>query len=240
MFEQIKGVVLNTVEYSDKLSIVRIYTDKFGMASFTLPNARSKKAAVKRNLFQPLNLLELVIDYKSGRQVQKIKEARADYVYSSLAFHPLKSAVSLFLAEVVGRFIQEQEENQQIYVFLENSFKILDLLDGGEANFHLVFLFRFIEHLGIAPQFKDVDAGFLLLDKGLVVEQKPLYGAFFSEEVTGLLIYISRFDYMDLQEIKLNRIQRNLLTESFINYLCFHLNQHITIKSFEVLRLLFE
>ena len=105
MFEQIKGVVLNTVEYSDKLSIVRIYTDKFGMASFTLPNARSKKAAVKRNLFQPLNLLELVIDYKSGRQVQKIKEARADTVSSSLAFHPLTSAVSLVRADVVVRFL---------------------------------------------------------------------------------------------------------------------------------------
>lgn len=240
MFEQTKGIVLNTVEFSDKLSIVRIYTERFGMLSFTLPNARSKKAVVKRNLFQPLTLLDLIIDCKSGRQVQKIKEARAEYVYSSLSFHPLKSAVSLFLAEVVGRFIQEQEENLQIYVFLENSFKILDLLDGGEANFHLVFLFRFIEHLGIAPQFQEAESGFLLLDKGQVVDQKPLYGAFFSEEVTGLLIYISHFDYMNLQEIRLNRMQRNLATESLINYLRFHLNQHITIKSFDVLRLLFE
>ncbi|MGL5920109.1 MAG: recombination protein O N-terminal domain-containing protein, partial [Bacteroidales bacterium] len=44
MFEKTKGIVLNTVEFSDKASIVNIYTEQFGKLSFTLPSSRSKKA----------------------------------------------------------------------------------------------------------------------------------------------------------------------------------------------------
>ncbi|MGL5729800.1 MAG: recombination protein O N-terminal domain-containing protein, partial [Bacteroidales bacterium] len=67
MFEKTKGIVLNIVEYSDKASIVNIYTMQFGRLSFTLPASRSKKASLKRNLFQPLSVLELELDMKPGR-----------------------------------------------------------------------------------------------------------------------------------------------------------------------------
>ncbi|MGL5786662.1 MAG: DNA repair protein RecO [Bacteroidales bacterium] len=240
MFEKTKGIVLNIVEYSDKASIVNIYTMQFGRLSFTLPASRSKKASLKRNLFQPLSVLELELDMKPGRTIHKIKEARPGTSYQSIPFHPVKSAVALFLAEVLVRYIHENESNPALFDFLENSFLILDLSDGGIANFHPVFLYGLLGHLGIAPRINRGESGYFIFGKGEVQCDKPGYGAFLNQEETSLLVYIAGFTYAGLSGIRLNRIQRNMLTNSLLEYMRYHLNINVPVKSLEVLQMLFE
>lgn len=240
MFEKTKGIVLNTVEFSDKASIVNIYTEQFGKLSFTLPSSRSKKAALKRNLFQPLTILELEIEVRQGRSIQKIKEARPDITYTSLNYHPVKSAVALFLSEVLIRFIQEHEPNKSLYQYMENSMLILDLSEEGIANFHLIFMYQLLSHFGLSPKIDKEEKGYFVLDKGAIERNKPTYGAFLSEEQTDLLVLISQYSFREMEKAKLSRRQRNLLTEALLSYLRYHLNSHAVFKSFDVLRELFE
>lgn len=240
MFEKTKGIVLNIVEFSDKASIVNIYTMQFGRLPFTLPASRSKKASLKRNLFQPLSVLELELDIKPGRTIHKIKEARPDTTYQSLPFHPVKSAVALFLAEVLVRYIHENESNSALFEYLENSFLIFDLSEGGIANFHPVFLYGLLDHLGIEPRINKDETGYFVFEKGEIQSEKPGYGAFLDIEQTGLLVYISQFSYKDLETIRLNRQQRNMLTGSLLEYVRYHLNINTPVKSLEVLQMLFE
>lgn len=240
MFEKTKGIVLNTVEFSDKASIVNIYTEQFGKLSFTLPASRSKKASLKRNLFQPLTILELEIEVRQGRSIQKIKEARPDITYTSLNYHPVKSAVALFLSEVLIRFIQEHEPNKSLYQYMENSMLILDLSDDGFANFHLIFMYQLLSYLGMSPKIDAGDKGYFVLDKGVIESLKPTYGAFLNEEQTTLLVFISQYSFREMGQVKLSRQQRNTLTEALLSYLRYHLNNHAVLKSFDVLRELFE
>ncbi|MGL5317659.1 MAG: DNA repair protein RecO [Bacteroidales bacterium] len=240
MFEKTKGIVLNTVEFSDKGSIVHIYTEQYGKLAFTLPASRSKKATLKRNLFQPLTILELEIDLRPGRSVQKIKEARPGETYTSLTYHPVKSAVGLFLLEVLVRFIQEHEANPGLYSYLENSLLILDLSEEGTANFHLIFLYQLLIHLGLSPKVDNQAKGFFVLESGEVEPVKPSSGAFLNEEQTALLVYISNFSFRQMSDVSLNRLQRNMLTDALLTYLKYHFNNHIVLKSFDVLRALFE
>lgn len=240
MFEKTKGIVLNTVEFSDKASIVNIYTEQFGRLAFTLPASRSKKASLKRNLFQPLTILDLEIDLKQGRSIQKIKEARPEVTYISLNYHPVKSAVALFLAEVLVRFIHENEPNISLYQYLENSMLVLDLSEEGTANFHPIFLYQLLVHLGLSPKIIKEESGYFILDQGVVERNKPVYGAFLNEEQTALLVFISQYSFRDMALAKLSRQQRNVLTDALLSYLKYHLNNHVVIKSFEVLQTLFE
>lgn len=240
MFEKTKGIVLNTVEFSDKASIANIYTETFGKLSFSLPASRSKKAALKRNLFQPMSILELEIDMRAGRNIQKIKEARPDITYESINYHPIKSAITLFIAEVLIRFIQEHEANSSLYAYIENSMLILDLSNEGTANFHLIFMYQLLNHLGISPKIEKVNQGYFVFDKGIVECRKPTHGAFLSEEQTSLLTHIAQYSFREMDKIKLSRQQRNLLTDALLCYLKYHLNNPTAFKSFEVLQTLFE
>ena len=50
-----EGIVLHTLKYNDTSIIVDMYTELSGRASFLVTVPRSRKAAVKSVLFQPLS-----------------------------------------------------------------------------------------------------------------------------------------------------------------------------------------
>ena len=59
MLQKTKGIVLHTLKYNDTSIIVDMYTELSGRASFLVTVPRSRKAAVKSVLFQPLSFIEL-------------------------------------------------------------------------------------------------------------------------------------------------------------------------------------
>ena len=59
MLQKTLGIVLHTLKYNDTSLIADIYTETAGRASFIVKIPRSRKAAVKSVLFQPLSLVEL-------------------------------------------------------------------------------------------------------------------------------------------------------------------------------------
>ena len=60
---------------------------------------RSRKAAVKSVLFQPLALVELEADFRPNATIYKVKEAKSLYPFATLPYDPYKSAIALFLSE---------------------------------------------------------------------------------------------------------------------------------------------
>ena len=63
MLQKTKGIVLHTLKYNDTSIIVDMYTELSGRASFLVAVPRSRKAAVKSVLFQPLSFIEFEADY---------------------------------------------------------------------------------------------------------------------------------------------------------------------------------
>ena len=64
MLQKTKGIVLHTLKYNDTSIIVDMYTELSGRASFLVTVPRSRKAAVKSVLFQPLSFIEFEADYR--------------------------------------------------------------------------------------------------------------------------------------------------------------------------------
>ena len=75
MLQKTQGIVLHSLKYKDTSIIVDIYTEVSGRASFLVPVSRSRKAAVKSVLFQPLSLVELEADFRPNTAIYKVKEA---------------------------------------------------------------------------------------------------------------------------------------------------------------------
>jgi DNA repair protein RecO (recombination protein O) len=77
MLQKTVGIVLHILKYNDTSNIVEMYTELSGRASFLVAVPRSKKAAVKSVLFQPLALIEFEADYRPNTSLFRIKEAKS-------------------------------------------------------------------------------------------------------------------------------------------------------------------
>lgn len=142
MLQKTLGIVLHTLKYKDTSLIADIYTEVAGRASFMVSIPRSRKAAVKPVLFQPLALVELEADFRPNATIYKVKEAKSLYPFATLPYDPYKSAIALFLSEFLYRAVREEAENRPLFAYLYHSVIWLDECREGFANFHLVFLMR--------------------------------------------------------------------------------------------------
>lgn len=88
MLQKTKGIVLHTLKYNDTSIIVDMYTELSGRASFLVTVPRSRKAAVKSVLFQPLSFIEFEADYRPNATLYRVKEAKSFYPF--LPFHTIR------------------------------------------------------------------------------------------------------------------------------------------------------
>ncbi len=97
-----RAIVLQTIKYGDAQLIVDFFTEKLGRLSFMVRIPKSSKGRLKRQLFQPLMLLQLEFDYRPKSNLQHIREASIGYAFIDIPFSPYKLAISMFLAELLS------------------------------------------------------------------------------------------------------------------------------------------
>ena len=142
------AIVLSKLKYNDNDLIVRCYTQQLGVVSFLLRGVlKSKKSNTKVAYFQLLSQLQLIIDYKSNRSLHSIKETKLQHHYKTLHSHVLKSAVVMFLSEVLASTLKEEEQNETLFSFIETTLLWLDE-QSDYSNFHLLFLLNLSKYLG--------------------------------------------------------------------------------------------
>ena len=104
MLVSTKALVLSKLKYGDSDLIVKCYTLQHGTLSFLLRGVlKSRKGPLQTAYFQLLSQLQIVADYKSNRSLHTIKEVKLNHLYNSLHSNVVKSAVVMFLAEVLSR-----------------------------------------------------------------------------------------------------------------------------------------
>ncbi len=65
MIAKTQGVVFHQIKYSETSLIVKIYTRDFGLQSYLIKGARSKKSKFSPALLQHLSLLEIMMKSES-------------------------------------------------------------------------------------------------------------------------------------------------------------------------------
>ena len=146
-----KAIVISTIKYRDTSLIVKLYTKEVGLVSYLLKGIlKSKKGKLKAAYFLPLTQLTIVSSHNEKRSLQNLKEAQVNYVYKSIHTSMVKQSIVLFLSEVLGNAIQEQENNVLLYDYLENSLKWFDSHQD-VSNFHLLFMLNLTKFLGFYP-----------------------------------------------------------------------------------------
>ena len=140
-----RGIVLHSIPYNDKYSIIYMYTEAFGRASYLVARSRGKKSSVSKALFMPLSVVEMEVEHLNKRDLHRIRETKLCYPLTEVFCNPVKNILALFLSEILFRVVKETEPDSRLFEYLFESIQLLELSDKGVANFHLVFLLRYVE-----------------------------------------------------------------------------------------------
>ena len=162
-----RAIVLQTIKYGDAQLIVDFFTEKLGRVSFMVKIPKSSKAKMKRQLFQPLMILNLEFDHRPKANLQRLKDVSIALPFVDLPFSPYKLAMSMFLAELLGQATRNEQVNVPLFSFIEESVAWLDQAQGNYANFHIVFMVRLTFFLGFSPNLESGAHGdFFDLEEG--------------------------------------------------------------------------
>ena len=235
MLVKTKAIVISVVKYQEKSLVVKCFTASDGMKSYFVRNAFSgKKADQKIAYFQPFSLLELEADHKNKGTLEHFKEIKIAFPYQTLHVDLYKSAMVLFLSEIVHHSIREEEKNGPLFSFLEAALIQLDTQPHW-PNFHLKLLIELSKHLGFYPE-QVTDYPFFDLSDGLFTTNQGLLSL--SEHETFLFKKLLKLEWNNFEKVFTNSERRLLLTV-VLNYFSIHLHGFKKPKSLEVLTALF-
>jgi len=234
------GIVLHSIKHTDSSSIITVYTRQFGRVSYMVHGANKKKSIVRAALLQPLSLIEMDVFHTPGKDIQRIKDVRMEYQFSSIPFDPVKNSLALFLSEMLFRTLRQTEPDESLFLFIENSIQQLDCCQTGIANFHLVFLLKLSRYLGFEPNRDEDDANYFDLMNGVFQKNKPLHIHFLLPDVSVDFNKVLLADYASMGQLAFTRARRAKLLESTIEYYRLHIPEFHGLHSLAVLQNLFD
>ena len=148
MISKTVGIVLSALKYKEKSLIVKIYTKDFGVKSYIINGVRQAKS-VKGALYRPLTILDLVVYEKSTSSLQRVSEAKINSSSLASKYDIIRTSLTLFLAEVLSKLLQNEEDpDEELFMFLSNSIHYLNRQPEGIENFHLIFLVKLCSFIG--------------------------------------------------------------------------------------------
>ena len=130
----------------------------------------------------------------------------------------------MFIAEVLQNILKEEEKNIELYRFLEASLLWYDLHEFN-ANFHLTFLLKLSQYLGVYPDIDTLHLNFFNYEKDnhKIDVLKKLLGIHFD----------------DLHTIKINAQMRQDILNEILHYFSVHLGDFKKPKSLKILHDIF-
>jgi DNA repair protein RecO (recombination protein O) len=237
MLTKTRAIALHHIKYSDTSVILTAYTEAFGRLSFMLQGIRRKNSKMNLNLFQPLFLTELEVYHKEQRELQKIREATNAYPFQSIPYDYRKRTIALFIAEVLYKSLQEEESSPELFGFLFNHIKMLDLKEEGIGNFHLYFLVHLTKYLGFFPQNNySVSLPFFDMQNGKFTALKPLHNHYLEPSNSEYLHELLKSSGKQHQDLRISRESRLQILHGLLDFYYLHNPGMGHIKSFEILK----
>ena len=240
MYEKLKGIVLNTIRYSDKHNIVHVYTDGHGLMSFAVPLGKTHAARMRNAMLMPLSLVDLEAGVRNGREVAVLREVHRNYPLATLYSDPVKNAIALFISELLAHVIQEPEGNDPLFRYIEQSVQLLEQLSSGIANFHICFLYHLGAHLGIQPNVESYRQGHWFdMTDGVFVPAAVNGHALLQPQEAQVIHLLSRMTFANMGVFRFNRDERNRMLDVIISYYRLHNAAIGTLRSPDILKQLF-
>lgn len=237
MYEKTRGIVLHSLRYGDDSMIVDILTESRGNVSFLVKIPRSRHASMKAQLLRPLSILHLEMEHRPNRSLQRLKEIHIEVPFVSIPYEPMKGIVAMFLGEMLYYSLRNEDRNERLFDFLVQSFSWYDMVDSDYVNFHLAFLIKLTRYLGFWPNCEGRSEGmFFDFNDACFTPIRPSHNLFLNAEESEWVPRFLKMNYVTMGKFKMNRQQRNYVTDLLVRFYRVHIPDFPQLKSLDVLR----
>ena len=240
MDDKIHGIVLQSLRYGDSSLIVKVFTRSRGLRSYMVKGACGHGAKNRAALFQNLNLITYVEAGKPKGTLGYLKDVQLSQVYQSIPFTMNKSAILMFVSELLAKTLTGQEQNEALFDFVQRSLTWLDLVEQDYANFPLFFTLELTRHLGFYPKTNHKNGFCFDMMEGSFAHDLPLHPYYFDTDNADLLSKLLDVGIDEACHIPLNVGQRRALLDDLIIFMRLHAPVMNDFHSHEVLKSVLE
>lgn len=232
-----QAIVISAIKYAEADLIVKCFTRSSGLKTYLLRGIlKSRKGKLRTAMFQSGTQLEIVAFHRDKGTLESIREAKVVHPYRTIYADIVKTTIVLFIAEVLRNAIQEEEQNDELFIYLQKAFLWLDQ-EPNVANFHLLFLLELTRFLGFYPDTSTLEKPCFNLVTGMFEDTETLNSI--SNSNVSVLKDLMGIDFVALNQLKLNQNRRTEFLNMLLGYYEFHLNGFKEPKSLAVLNSLF-
>lgn len=212
----VRLIVLAHTPFGDKSAVLHTMSDVYGRRGFMVGTGPRTPSS----LFLPMNLLEAEVTENPRASLWRASGFTMMSPLSGIRGNIYKNAISLFMSEVLYRTVTEGSAEEGLFDWCSEAVLTLDALQDGWSNFHIRFLLDLAAALGFRP-----DA------EGL---------APFAGEDLHVLQQMVSLPMAEAMMVPLSGNARTRLCRRILDYLRFHTDSAINVKSLDVLGELFQ
>ena len=221
MLVKTKAIVLHSFRYGETKAVIELLTATHGRMPCIATLSKSPKAKLKKQYFQPLFIIEAVIDVRQKANLQALKEARVAVPFTSIPFSPSKLAIAMFTAEFLRCATRGETADDTLFAYVENSIR---WLDGCEVYPNLD---------GYTPGCRfDLRASCFRTDV-------PAHADCLPPDESEKMKLLLRMSYPTMHLYRMSRTERGRMADVILRYYQLHVPDFPALKSLPVLKELF-
>ena len=180
----------------------------------------------------PMAPLEFTCYQRNDSKLAKMTEAQLFISFTEIPFHPIKSGLVFFMAEVLQNVLHEDVKDVHLFDFIEQEMQWLDH-SSLITNYPVYWMFEISKHLGFFPLFSD--GKYFDLEEGVFSESIPVNHRYLSGETVRLLHDLIPLGKNEIMAYTLNKNERKMLLNFLFDYFTFHLPNFKKIKTIEII-----
>ena len=171
-------------------------------------------------LFLPLSLIEGEVVENTKSDLWRLKEISSSTPLNGIRSNVHKNTMTLFLSEVLLRTLKDGAFEEGLFEWCRGNILTLDAMESDFSNFHLRFLLEFAGALGFSPSIEDL---------------MPFCG-----EHLDIVRHFLSCSAAESMLIPMSGAQRNAVASLFLDYISYHNDSPLQIRSLSVLRELYK
>ena len=226
----VNGIFLKRISFSETSLIVTVFTRQHGTKTYLFPAGKKKNS----NVLQPLALVELETFNRPDSDLGKIARISPEYVYQTIPFHPIKSGIAFFIAELLASCLKSEDQDTQGFDFLSQEMIYFDQLDQ-LGNYPAWFLLEFTLYIGCTPHVVDDSPNYLDLIDGTLTCAKPPNHPYIKTTSVNWMHELLKLPKEQGLSLPIPKAERKLLLGDLLIYYTHHVDGFKTPKSLEVL-----
>jgi len=230
-----KGIIIERFTYSETSLIVKVYTESHGVKSYLYLGGRKKRNAA----IQPCSIIQFSSYQKNDSQMGKMTDVSNYYPLHSIPFHPIKSGLAFFQAELLSFVLHENMPDIPLFNFLTEE---LIFLDGIQelSMYPIYWILTLTTHLGIQPQNNGENCTFFDVENGILKSTPPKNLSYLTGKEVLLLSQFLTMTKENLLQLKPSKQERAVVFQQLMHYLSFHIPNLKTLKSISVIQAIWE